>query len=162
LYPASRFAAIVSAPATFTRGCRRATFQLPTPRQPGDNRTVHDATSSSDNLLGSPFQRGAMVVVTLGNPREKFWGAILALSAEGLSVSGVELPSFDDLIAIIKEGEPFTPSVVFFPMHRVERLELDLPEGAISSLAQRFAAKTGLDPAAVLTRASIHLSPERS
>jgi len=103
-----------------------------------------------------------MVVVTLGNPREKFWGAVLALTAEGLSVSGIELSSFDDLIAMIKDGEPFTPSVVFFPMHRIERLELDLPEGAISSLAQRFAAKTGLDPAAVLTRAAGSLDEERS
>jgi hypothetical protein len=102
-----------------------------------------------------------MVVVNLGNPREKFWGAILALTAEGISVSGIELSSFDDLIAIIKEGEPFTPSVVFFPMHRVERLELDLPEGAISSLAQRFAAKTGLAPAAVLMRAATSPGQER-
>ena len=102
-----------------------------------------------------------MVVVTLGNPREKFWGAVLALMPEGLSVSGIELSSFDDLIAIIKEGEPFAPSVVFFPMHRVERLELDLPEGAISSLAQRFAAKTGLDPAAVLTSAANRWDQER-
>jgi hypothetical protein len=102
-----------------------------------------------------------MVVVTLGTPREKFWGAILALNAAGLSVSGIELASFDDLIAMIKEGEPFTPSVVFFPMHRVERVEVDLPEGAISSLAQRFAAKTGLDPAAVLTRVATHHDQER-
>jgi hypothetical protein len=103
-----------------------------------------------------------MVVVNLGNPREKFWGAILALSAEGISVSGIELSSFDDLIAMIKEGEPFTPSVVFFPMHRVERLELDLPEGAISSLAQRFEAKTRLAPAAVLLRAAGNPGPERA
>jgi hypothetical protein len=35
-------------------------------------------------------------------------------------------------------------------MHRVERMELDLPEGNILSLAQRFAQKTGLDPAPLL------------
>jgi hypothetical protein len=39
---------------------------------------------------------------------------------------------------------------VFFPMHRVERLELDLPDGDIPSLSQRFAAKTGTDPAQLL------------
>ena len=32
-------------------------------------------------------------------------------------------------------------------MHRVERIELDLPEGSLPSLAQRFAQKTGQDPA---------------
>jgi len=35
-------------------------------------------------------------------------------------------------------------------MHRVERMELDLPEGNLLSLAQRFAEKTGQDPAALL------------
>jgi hypothetical protein len=31
-------------------------------------------------------------------------------------------------------------------------MELDLPDGNIPSLSQRFASKTGLDPAAVLIR----------
>jgi hypothetical protein len=101
---------------------------------------------------GNPFRPGIMVLVTLGNPREKFWGAILSLSSEGLSLCGVELASFDDLVSLVKDGEPFSPGVVFVPMHRVERMELDLPDGNIPSLSQRFASKTGLDPAAVLIR----------
>jgi len=99
---------------------------------------------------GNPFRPGVMVLVTLGNPREKFWGAILSLNPEGLSLCGVELASFDDLVSLIKDGEPFSPGVVFVPMHRVERMELDLPDGSIPSLSQRFASKTGLDPASVL------------
>lgn len=101
---------------------------------------------------GNPFRPGIMVLVTLGNPREKLWGAILSLTAEGLSLCGVELASFDDLISLVKDGEPFSPGVVFVPMHRVERMELDLPDGNIPSLSQRFASKTGLDPASVLIR----------
>jgi hypothetical protein len=91
-----------------------------------------------------------MVVVTLGNPRDKFWGRILALAPEGLSTSGIELASFEDLVVMVKDGESFTPAVVFFPMHRIERIELDLPDGSLPSLSQRFSAKTGLDPAVVL------------
>ena len=98
-----------------------------------------------------PFHRGALVIVTLSNPREKFWGAILDLSGEGLSLRGVDLASFDDLITLIKDGDSFTSGVVFFPMHRVERMELDLPESNILSLSQRFAQKTGQDPAPILT-----------
>jgi hypothetical protein len=98
----------------------------------------------------NPFQLGTMVVVTLANPREKFWGAILALSPEGLSLRGIELASFEDLVALVKEGEAFSLGVVFFPMHRVERMELDLPDGSIPSLSQRFTSKTGLDPATML------------
>jgi hypothetical protein len=99
----------------------------------------------------NPFQTGTMVVVTLASPREKFWGAILALSAEGLSLRGIELASFEDLVALVTDGEAFSLGVVFFPMHRVERMELDLPDGSIPSLSQRFTAKTGLDPATMLT-----------
>lgn len=98
----------------------------------------------------SPFRAGALVVATLANPREKFWGAILNLSAIGLSLRGVDLSSFDDFIIQIRDDEPFTAGVTFFPMHRLERLELDLPEGSIPSMAQRFAQKTGLDPAPLL------------
>jgi hypothetical protein len=99
---------------------------------------------------GNPFRAGIMVLVTLGNPREKFWGAILSLTPEGLSLCGVELASFDDLVSLVKDGEPFSSGVVFFPMHRLERMELDLPDGNIPSLSQRFTNKTGLNPATAL------------
>ena len=91
-----------------------------------------------------------MVVVTLGNPRDKCWGQILALTAEGLSLCGIELASFDDSIAVIKEGGPFSPGVVFFPMHRIERIEMDLPDGDVPSLAQRFSERSGLNAAEAL------------
>ncbi|HEY1465000.1 MAG TPA: hypothetical protein VGF44_16400 [Terriglobales bacterium] len=101
-----------------------------------------------------------MVVATLGNPREKFWGAILSLAPEGLSLCGVEIASFEDLVTMVKEGEAFTASVVFFPMHRVERIELDLPDGSIPSLSQRFTSKTGLTPTSVLSaHGANHLHP---
>lgn len=98
------------------------------------------------------FPRGALVILTLSNPREKLWGAVLALRPEGLSLCGVELASFDDLLSMIKEGEAASPAVIFFPMHRIERMELDLPDGNLPSLSQRFTARTGLDPVVVLTR----------
>jgi len=79
---------------------------------------------------------------------------ILALASEGLSLSGAELASFEDLTVMVKDGEPFTPAVVFFPMHRIERAELDLPDGSLPSLSQRFFAKTGLHPSVALAPAS--------
>jgi hypothetical protein len=114
----------------------------------------------------NPLLAGSMVVVTLGNPRDKFWGMILSLAGEGLSISGIELASFEDLVVMVKDGESFTPAVVFFPMHRIERIELDLPDGALPSLSQRFSAKTGRDPATTLslsiTDASDHAAYARS
>ncbi len=97
-----------------------------------------------------------MVVVTLGNPRDKFWGMILSLAPEGLSLSGIELASFEDLVLMVKDGESFSPAVVFFPMHRIERLELDLPDGNLPSLSQRFSAKTGVPPTVMLRSPLTH------
>ena len=42
---------------------------------------------------------GQLVLVTLQNPREKFWGMLLALTPAGASLRGVDLQSFDDFIA---------------------------------------------------------------
>jgi hypothetical protein len=111
------------------------------------------ATSAAPVRAGGPFLHGAMVVVTLGNPRDKFWGMILTLAPEGLSLSGLELASFEDFVVMVKEGESFSPAVVFFPMHRIERIELDLPDGSLPSLSQRFSAKTGFDPTVLLDAA---------
>lgn len=123
------------------------------PAPPGDNRCVNNVASNRSQSINvrDPFLPGALVIVTLSNPREKFWGMILALAPEGLSLSGAELASFEDLTVMVKDGEAFTPAVVFFPMHRVERVEVDSPDGSLPSLSQRFFAKTGLEPSAVLT-----------
>jgi hypothetical protein len=126
------------------------TFRLQFPSHSDDNRIVTSTSFYEEPRAVSPFRPGVLVIATLGNPREKFWGAILHLSGEGVSLRGVDVAGFDDLASQIKNGEPFAAGVVFFPMHRVERMELDLPEGDLLSLAQRFAQKTGQDPAPLL------------
>ena len=96
------------------------------------------------------FTAGAIVLVTLSNPREKFWGAILHLNPAGISLRGIDLNSFEDFIAQLRAGEHVGPAAVFFPMHRVERVELDVRNGEIPSLQERFADKCGRSPAALL------------
>jgi hypothetical protein len=113
--------------------------------------SVRKNAGSGEARASAPFSTGSMVVVTLGNPRDKFWGMILALNPEGLSLSGIELASFEDLVLMVRDGDAFTPAVVFFPMHRIERIELDLPDGNLPSLSQRFSAKTGIDPVRALS-----------
>ncbi|HZD94163.1 MAG TPA: hypothetical protein VE133_07910 [Candidatus Sulfotelmatobacter sp.] len=88
---------------------------------------------------------GQLVLVTLHNPREKFWGVILAITPAGVSLRGVDLQSMEDFSQQVKSGESTTPTVVFFPMHRVQRIEVDGRNGDLPSLADQFAAKTGMD-----------------
>jgi hypothetical protein len=89
------------------------------------------------------FVPGTAVIVSLNNPREKFWGAVLELSQAGLSVCGVELNSFESVVSLLRTGDPASPSEVFFPMHRVERVEADRHNGNLPSLSERFLAGTG-------------------
>jgi hypothetical protein len=121
------------------------------PPSTDDNRIVTSTSFYEERHAPGPFRPGALVILTLSNPREKFWGAILSLSGEGISLRGADLASFEDLVSQVKAGDPLTSGVVFFPMHRVERMELDLPEGNIASLAQRFTQRTGQEAAQVLT-----------
>ncbi len=88
------------------------------------------------------FAAGVVVLVTLSSPREKFWGSILDISPAGLSVRGLDLNSFDDFVGLVRSGEPASLGAVFFPMHRVERVEIDARNGDIPSLQERFHSKT--------------------
>ena len=96
-----------------------------------------------------PFAAGTVVLVTLSSPREKFWGVILSLSVSGIALRGCELNSFEDCVSMVKSGDGFAPGAVFFPMHRVERMESDTPENGLPSLSERFATQTGIDAVAV-------------
>jgi hypothetical protein len=111
------------------------------------------AKAVAPNAAAGPFQPGAIVLVTLNNPREKLWGAILGLDPAGLSLHGIELSSFEDATNMVVAGESLNAGALFFPMHRVERVQLDLPEGEIPSLSQRFTHRTGLTPADALAKA---------
>src|ERR1044071_1559670 len=88
---------------------------------------------------------GQLVLVTLQNPREKFWGMLLTLTPAGASLRGVDLQSFDDFIQMVKAGEATAANTVFFPMHRVQRMEVDVRNSGLPSPPAQFAATTGSD-----------------
>jgi hypothetical protein len=91
-----------------------------------------------------PFAPGSVVLVTLSQPREKFWGMVLSIDPAGVAVRGIDLQSMDNFIQLIKSGEAATASVVYFPMHRIERMEMDIRNGEIPSLTGQFLDKTGI------------------
>jgi hypothetical protein len=151
---------------SFRDGAANRACQLQSPACGGDNRWMPKDSKQVDvsSAAGAPapFSPGSMVVVTLCNPRDKFWGMVLTLAPEGLSMSGIELASFEDFVVMVKDGESFSSAVVFFPMHRIERIELDLPDGSLPSLSQRFSAKTGFDPAALLGHRKVGSADQRN
>ena len=90
------------------------------------------------------------MLITLNSPREKFWGAVLEITPAGVSVRGVDLNSFDEITGMLRSEEHVMPATVFFPLNRMERMELDVNNGPIPSLAERFQSKSGQSAAKFL------------
>ena len=89
------------------------------------------------------FEQGSTVLLTLHSPRQKFFGVLVQFASAGVELRGVPLESLEDLARQIRDGQRAGASTLFFPMHRVERMELDEASGDLPSLAEGFASKAG-------------------
>jgi hypothetical protein len=92
--------------------------------------------------------RNAIVIVNLVNPKEKFWGILLSVSAAGLTLRGINLDSFEDWVRQLVSREETSIDLVtmFFPLFRLERMFLDEPVGAIRSYSDHFTEIVGMRP----------------
>lgn len=88
----------------------------------------------------------SIVVLTLREPKEKVWGELVSLTTAGITIRGIDVNSFDEVVRQIVAGEATSGAMatVFYPLHRVERMSLDETVGDIPSLAERFQRKLGL------------------
>jgi hypothetical protein len=91
------------------------------------------------------FEKDALVIVNLVNPKEKFFGLLRSMSAAGVTMRAVNLDSFEDWMhQIAHNEEPDIEMITMFvPLFRVERIFLDEPAGAVKSYAQRFESVVG-------------------
>jgi hypothetical protein len=93
------------------------------------------------------MKSGAIVVLHLVNPNEKYWGLLESLAEAGITLRGISLTSFEDWVSAVvhqDEGMALGLTTIFFPMARVERMFLDEPVGQIESLAQSFERRAGM------------------
>ena len=94
------------------------------------------------------METGSLVTVTCSSPREKLWGVLLALSPAGATVRAVRLDGFEEWLQQQARGDAaaVVPSTVFFPAHRLERIEADESSETVESLGDRFRRLTRRDP----------------
>jgi len=109
--------------------------------------------------LAKGFPPSAFVLTTLGNPREKFWGLLLDLDLRGVVLCGVLLDSFDDFVRQLRDGEAAVPVTIFYPMHRVQSVELERSDGPVPSLLERFRRETESDPETVFRAQADEVRP---
>jgi methylmalonyl-CoA epimerase len=87
---------------------------------------------------------GDAVLLYLRDPHEKMWGVLRERDASGLTLEGLDLASFDAWTAQVERGEEgISPSVLFLPMTRVERVLLDRGTPNLPSLSDGFLRRTG-------------------
>ena len=87
---------------------------------------------------------GDPVLLYLRDPQEKVWGVLRERDASGVTVEGMDLASFDAWMSQVERGEDgIVPSLLFFPMPRVERLLLDRGTPSLPALSEGFVRRTG-------------------
>lgn len=98
------------------------------------------------------IQPGAVVVVSLQEPRQQVWGLLRALDTTGVTLEGLDVESFDGWSRCVAEDAGWRSqiSVLFFPMRRVQRVLLDRGDTASPSLSEQFEARLGRSLASLL------------
>jgi len=88
---------------------------------------------------------GTPVVLYLHGPKEKLWGILIRIGVAGIVVRGLDLQVFDDWMRQEARDDErlIGPATVFYPIHRLERMERDETVGPLLSYAARFAAEVG-------------------
>jgi len=89
---------------------------------------------------------GAIVIIHLINPTEKYWGLLQDLAVVGVTFRGINLSSFDDWMAqAVRPGDQTLGlSSLFVPLFRLERIFLDESVGEVESYRQRFSKRVGM------------------
>lgn len=106
----------------------------------------------SGSLSGLGLGFGSPVILYLQNPKEKVWGLLISLEASGVVVRGLDLQTFDDWMRqeARNADRDLGPCTLFYPMHRIERVERDETIGPVPGYADRFSREVGRSPEQVL------------
>jgi hypothetical protein len=96
-------------------------------------------------LAALGLSEGCPVILYLQSPTEKVWGLLLSFSPAGILVRGLDLVIFDDWMRQEARGEEemLGLTTLFYPMHRVLRMERDERVGRLPSYAERFERLVG-------------------
>jgi hypothetical protein len=98
---------------------------------------------------------GAPVVIHLVEPKEQVWGVLLSLDPTGVSARGIDMRAFDEWVhqeAHPPEERMVGLSTLFYPLHRVERIERDESRGPVEGYAARLERETRSSLAEVVAR----------
>jgi hypothetical protein len=93
------------------------------------------------------METDTFVIAYLHSPREQWWGLLRGISAAGVTLRGLALDSFETWARAVARQQDLdmSPSTVFFPLSRIEKIYQDEATLLFPSHAQRFQELTGQD-----------------
>ena len=98
--------------------------------------------------MNEALQPNEPIILNLVNPKEKFWGILLTMTAVGVTFRGINLDSFDDFVRQAAKRSTDEQQVdlvtMFIPLFRVERIFLDEAVGAVQAYSRHFHQMVGM------------------
>ena len=93
------------------------------------------------------MQPGSFVTVYLVDPVERFWGRLFQLSQAGITVRAIDVKQIETFkYQFRKEERLVFPRTLFFPMRRIQQMDLDEALDDIPSVIDSISDATGRDP----------------
>jgi len=92
------------------------------------------------------MEPGEFVNLYLIDPIEKIWGRLVSIDSSGVVVRGVDVKMIETFrYQFQKEERETFPQTSFWPMRRVQRIDLDEAMDDLPSIIQSLVESTGLE-----------------
>ena len=90
------------------------------------------------------MEQGDLVNLYLIDPIEKMWGRLVRIDVTGIILRGIDVSMIEPFrYQLRKEETVVYPQTSFWPMRRVQRMDLDEPMDELPSVIQSIMSSTG-------------------
>ena len=96
------------------------------------------------------LKAGDFVHVQLIDPSERLWGRLDELNPAGVTMRCIDVSQLEVFKFQFKTERKVYPQTVFFPMRRVQKVDLDESMDHVPSVIQSIKDITGLDEDAIM------------
>ena len=98
------------------------------------------------------MQEGSFVHVHLIEPTEQFWGKLIKLTEAGVILRGIDVRQIEVFKYQFNKDERMVfPQTIFFPMRRIQKVDLDEPMDELPSVIDSVIRVSGVDEDSLLS-----------
>ena len=98
------------------------------------------------------MQEGSFVHVHLIEPTERFWGKLIKLTEAGVILRGIDVRQIEVFKYQFNKDERMVfPQTIFFPMRRIQKVDLDEPMDELPSVIDSVIRVSGVDEDSLLS-----------